>query len=457
MQETKIKNELGLVDKRYANGAYEQDGILKRLKAIEEISYACSNLFTSDLVTASHKVLKPFCELTGADYGVVFLLKEPDKQLYVEATYGLPREYREVRNKEKILTLNSDEVDGNWPSVRAMLEKKIIVIENIEKTNMVFSKFFTEMIKPNKIKSAAVVPIIINDKGVGTISKYFVNHHVFDEEELSFMKTTANIITSTIERNHLLEIAKKSERELSQANEILKQVNQELDSFVYIASHDLREPLRTIESFVSIVQDKLPKDFDKEEQNYFSRIVKATQRMRKLIEDLTNLSRASRDTKANENEIVNLNALLTEVKFELTAFIESKNAEIVLLDRLPSVIGSKGKISSVFKNLIANGIKFNKSVKPRIEISLAEDLNFDPSKVCICIKDNGIGIEEEYHQKIFGLFQRLHSQDEYEGTGAGLAIVKKILEKYNCELWVESKINKGSKFFFTLPKAKLED
>lgn len=425
---------------------------IKRLKAIEEISYACSTLFTSDLAAASYKVLKPFCELTGADYGLVFLVKNPNKQLFVEATYGLPEYYREIRNQKYILTLDSENVHDNWPSVRSILKKQIVVIKDTNETNVGFSEFFTETIKPNKIRAVAAIPIVINDKAVGTITKYFVKPHVFNDEELSFMRTTANIITSTIERNQLLEVAKRSERELAQANEILKNVNQELDSFVYIASHDLREPLRTIESFVSVLDDKLKKEPDDEKQDCFSRIVRATQRMRRLIEDLAHLSRASRETK--EHETVDLNMLLCEVQFELTAFIQKRNVELIVQDTFPKVIGNKEKIASVLKNLITNAIKFNKSLTPKIQIKLTNDEIFDPGKICVCIQDNGIGIEKDYHEKIFGLFQRLHAQEEYEGTGAGLAIVKKILEKYNCEIWLESEVNKGSKFFFTLLRAQ---
>lgn len=427
--------------------------LLKRLKAIENISNVCSNLFTSDIATASHKVLKPFCELTGADYGIVLLLK-PNKQICLEAAYGFPQEFVEKFNNKYIFSIDSIDVNENWPSIRSMLRKQIIVIKDTKQMNIGFSKLFSEHIDPGGIKALAAIPLVINDKAVGTITKYFVKSHTFNDEELSFMRTTANIVTSTIERNYLLEVAKKSESELAQANEVLKQVNQELDSFVYIASHDLREPLRTIESFASIIQDKLNKDLYPHQQDYLHRIITATQRMRRLIEDLTHLARATRDTKSTEKEIIDLTMVLAEVQFELTAFIEKRNAHIILLDRLPHVYGNKEKISSIFKNLIANGIKFNNSNTPIVEVRLAEDENFDPTKTCICIKDNGIGIEEEYHSKIFGLFQRLHSYDEYEGTGAGLAIVKKILERYNCDIWLRSEKNKGSSFFFTLPRAE---
>lgn len=424
---------------------------LKRLKAIEEISNACSALFTSDLALASHKVLQPFCELTDADYGIVFLLRDPGNQMYVEAVYGLPEEYKETRNNKKILNLYSRDVRDNWPSIRAMLRKQIVIIKNMDQMNMSFSKYFMDTIKPDKVTSVAAVPIIINEKAVGTITKYYIESHTFDDEELSFMRTTANIITNTIEKNYLLESAKKSEKELALANDVLRQINQELDSFVYVASHDLREPLRTIESFVSVIQDDSGiSNLNRKQKDCLSRIVNATQRMRNLIEDLTNLARVTRDIKEREHEIVDLNILLTEVQFELTAFIDKNNARVIAVNKLPSVTGNKEKIKSVFKNLISNGIKFNKSKIPLIQVSTKEDNTIPSDKVCICIEDNGIGIDKKYYEKIFGLFQRLHTQEEYEGTGAGLAIVRKRLEKYNCEIWLESELEKGSKFLFTL-------
>lgn len=422
---------------------------LKRLKAIEEISYACSNLMTSDLDTFSNAVLRPFCELTGADYGLIVLLESPEKMLHVSATYGFSKEFSDIYNTLKY-KFNSDEVSKSWPSIKSMSLKDTILIDDIKNDDVGFSKFFKHAISPHVIKSVASIPLIINNKAVGALTKYYTKPHTFDSEEISFMKTTANIITSTIERNKLLEIATESENELAEANENLTQINKELDSFVYIASHDLREPLRTIESFASIVQDKLRERIDDEEKDYLFRIIKATKRMRKLIQDLTTLSRATRTIK--ENEAIDLKMILNEVEFELTAIIQSKGALIEYSDDLPTVSGSKEKISSIFKNLISNGIKFNKSDKPFIKIYLCNKKVEDTDKVCICIEDNGIGIEEEYHSKIFGLFQRLHNQEEYEGTGAGLAIVKKILEKYNCDIWLESKEGSGSKFYITLLK-----
>ena len=422
---------------------------IKRLKAIEDITYTCSDLFTSDLSTITHKVLKPFCELTDADYGIVLLLTSPEKQIYLNATYGLPNEFMDTYNNKLKFRFNSEKSYETWPSIRSILKKQIVLVKDTNQLHVGFSRFFSETINPHTVKSLASVPIIINNKAVGAVTKYFTSPHEFDDEEISFMKTTANIITSTIERNQLVV-------ELAKANEELKLINKELDSFVYIASHDLREPLRTIESFVSIFQDKAKKKLSSEEEDYLLRIVRGTQKMRKLIEDLTNVSRASRDTKEIENEVIDLNDLLTEVQFELTAFLQNKNASIFTSDNFPKVRGNKEKISSVFKNLIANGIKFNQSQNPYVKIKIEDEIFVDQNKICLSIEDNGIGIKKEYEEKIFGLFQRLHSQDEYEGTGAGLAIVKKILEKYNCKVWLESNKEMGSKFYFTLPKAEIK-
>ncbi len=440
-----LKNELKIKSKTL-------EKTIKRLKAIEDISFACSSLFTSDLSTVYGKVLKPFCELTGADYGVVLLVKNPEKQICINAVYGLSDDFMDVYNNKLKYTIDSQSVNENWPSVKSVLKKEISLVTDTEELNVGFSSFFKESISPNQIRSVASVPIVIKDVAIGTITKYYTNPHEFDDEEISFMKTTANIITSTIERNQLLDIAKKSQIELAEINDELKKKNQELDSFVYIASHDLREPLRTIESFAEIVQHEMDGKLTVEQDDYFQRIVKATHRMRKLIEDLANLSRASRNVKGKESEEVDLSILINEVQFELTAFMEKKSAVVEILGSLPLVCANKEKITSVLKNLILNGIKFNKSKKPIIKIYVDKSLNLDSGKVCICVEDNGIGIGKEYHEKIFGLFQRLHSQDEYEGTGAGLAIVKKVLEKYDCKIWIDSEEGKGSKFYLTLPK-----
>ena len=424
------------------------DKRLKKLKAIEDISNACSSLTTSDLACVSHKVLEPFCELTNADYGVVFLLRNPQEQLWVEALYGLPEEYKEVRNKKKILSLYSKNVHDNWPSIRAMLKKQIILIKDVQRMNFSFSDYFLDIIKPHKITSVATVPIVINNKAVGAITKYYINPHTFDDEEISFMRTTANIITNTIEKNYLLEAAKQSEEKLAKANHFLEQANKELDSFVYIASHDLREPLRTIESFVSVLNDQLQSRLSEEHEDCIFRIIRATQRMRKQIQDLTSLARATKDERSLE--LVNLHEIIRDIQFELTSFIERNKASIIVQGNLPTVCGNREKISSVFKNLITNGIKFNNSPHPTITINIHEGCSLPSGKICLCVSDNGIGIDKRYQDKIFGLFQRLHAEDEYEGTGAGLAIVKKILEKDSCTIWLDSKIDKGSKFFFTL-------
>lgn len=414
---------------------------LRRLKALEDISYTCSNLFSSNLREIGDQVLEYSCKLTGADYGLLFFQDPSCMHVLVAASYGLNCNFRETYNNKLRFRLGFEEAGEVRPSFRAMLSKEIIILYEADKLN-IGSSFFRKCTYPNKVSSLISIPIIIDGKAVAAISQYFIEAHDFNEEELSFIKTTANIITSTIERNQLLEKAQKS-------NEELKFINKELDSFVFIASHDLREPLRTIESFVKILEHKLNSKLDFEDNYYLTKLVWATQKERKLIEDLTLLSRATKDT--INSDVVDLNIVLKEVKFELAKMIEEKNAEIVVIEKLPCVSGNKEKVASIFKNLISNGIKFNKSQKPCVKVYVDNDANFDPDKISVCFEDNGIGIKEEHFEKIFNLFQRLHSEDEYEGTGAGLAIVKKILEKYGCKIWLESEEEKGSRFFVTLP------
>src|SRR3989338_4364710 len=318
---------------------------LRRLKTLEDISYACSNLFTSNLKEICNQVLEYSARLTGADYGLLFFQDPSCMHILVAASYGLNCNFAETYNNKLRFKLGFEEQGEVRPSFRAMLSREIIILHEADKLN-IGSGFFRKCTYPNKISSLISIPIIVNGKAVAAISQYFIKPHDFSEEEISFIKTTANIITSTIERNLLLEKAHRS-------NEELQLVNKELDSFVFIASHDLREPLRTIESFVRILEHKLNKKLDSEDNYYLKKLIYATQKERKLIEDLTLLSRATKN--AVESEVVDLNIVLKEVKFELTAFIQEKNAEIILSEKLPCVTGNKEKIASIFKNLLLNG------------------------------------------------------------------------------------------------------
>jgi len=215
-------------------------------------------------------------------------------------------------------------------------------------------------------------------------------------------------------------------------------------------SHDLKAPLRNIQAFFELLLKEAYNKLDETALDYLNRINDSTLRMNKLIDDLLVLSRVNR--KYLEVELVDLNRLIDQIKIDQEVLIEEKKAEI-LFNKLPTINCHKVWIQQLFSNLISNGIKFNRSANPTIWIGFEEHYDYYQ----FSIKDNDIGIEKEYYEKIFKLFQRLHSETEYPGTGAGLTICKKIVESYGGNIWIESKPCLGSTFYFTIPKSAFED
>lgn len=246
---------------------------------------------------------------------------------------------------------------------------------------------------------------------------------------------------------------KKNHQQLKQLNqelearaEELEKINAELEQFAYVASHDLQEPLRMVTSFLTRLEKRYADQLDEKAKQYIDFAVDGARRMRRIILDLLNYSRM--DQNEYEKESIDANQLIDEIlKLEHTAINES-NAEISY-NELPIIEAAETPIQQVFQNLISNSIKYQKSdTDPKITIEGKETEEFWQFSV----RDNGIGIKEKFQDHIFAIFQRLHTQDEYSGTGIGLAISKKIIEKHGGEIWVESQEGKGSTFYFTIAK-----
>jgi len=252
-------------------------------------------------------------------------------------------------------------------------------------------------------------------------------------------------------RNEILVITrditqrKKDEEKLKSILEELEWSNRELDDYTYAVSHDLKAPLRTIEAFSGFLLEDYAEKLDETGKDYLKRMNEATIRMKSLIDDLLLISRVGR--KYTELEVVDLNDVIKEIKLEYDIVLKERQGNIIS-EKLPMLETHKVWIKQLFSNLINNGLKFNKSAEPRVWVSFKERLN----DYLFSIKDNGIGIDKKYHEQIFKIFQRLHTQDEYPGTGSGLTICKKIVENFRGKIWVESKPGKGSTFNFTYPK-----
>jgi len=223
----------------------------------------------------------------------------------------------------------------------------------------------------------------------------------------------------------------------------LEASNKELEQFAYVASHDLQEPLRTITNFMQLLVRKYETALPDEALQYVIVVVNAASRMKTLILDLLQYARIGQ--KADALEWVDCNELLETVSANFAGLCTDAN---ILFSDMPTVKGIRPLLLQLFQNLIGNGLKYNKSQRPQVEISYVDK----PAEWEFCLKDNGLGIEPQFYEKIFVIFQRLHSREEFSGTGMGLAICRKIVEQHQGRIWVDSTPGEGSSFFFTLSK-----
>ncbi|WP_018617064.1 PAS domain S-box protein [Segetibacter koreensis] len=234
----------------------------------------------------------------------------------------------------------------------------------------------------------------------------------------------------------------KRARELSESNA-------ELERFAYVTSHDLQEPLRMVTSFLQLLEKRYKDKLDQKAHEYIAYAVDGAERMKRLILDLLEYSRVN--SSVIEKEDVDVNEIIDDLRITYKNLLLETDGTINS-EELPLIKGNKTQILQLFQNLIGNAFKYKSEKPPIIDITYKEDINYYK----FAITDNGIGIDPKFFQKIFIIFQRLHKREQYSGTGIGLAICKKIVEKHGGKIWVTSAPEHGSTFYFTLPKPKLE-
>jgi signal transduction histidine kinase len=303
-------------------------------------------------------------------------------------------------------------------------------------------------------------PELLRAKVAVFVELYSKNQQLMLQEK-NLLAANEFLQTEIEERKASEERVKLLNEQLVANNESLRQMNEELDQFAYMASHDLQEPLRKIQVF----SDKILRNnnFDPDSEKYFGKIINSSRRMQKLINNLLDFSRHT--VSSNDFKKTSLNELVKNVLAELEVEIEKSNAQINYED-LPVVSVVPGLMQQLFYNLFSNAIKFRKpSVDLVIDVK-AERMNaVDLSKFMkygqgknyykITVQDNGIGFDDKYAEDIFRVFKRLHSYQEFEGTGVGLSICKKIVEKHNGFIKAESKIDNGSTFIIGLPEMQM--
>ncbi len=251
-------------------------------------------------------------------------------------------------------------------------------------------------------------------------------------------------VLSTIAQGQDITEMKHHEEDLLKLTKELKRSNEELEQFAYIASHDLREPLRMVTSFSQLLEQRYKGKLDSDADEFIHYIVEGGTRMDALVNDLLEYSRIT--SHAKPFEPTDMNAVVRDVIRDLSVAVKESGAKIDV-DILPKVSVDRLQLMQVFQNLVANAVKFRSGNAPEITIGAVRE----KEAWVFSVKDNGIGIDPEFSEKIFEIFQRLHSRSDYPGTGIGLAICRRIIERHGGRIWVESKGGEGSTFYFTIP------
>jgi signal transduction histidine kinase len=294
-----------------------------------------------------------------------------------------------------------------------------------------------------RIVSGPILALAGLAESVSTQQDYFVRAEKRSDDEIGVLVQGFNDMLGQIQRRD--GELQKTHAELQQRILDLQRSNTELEQFAYVASHDLQEPLRMITGYTQLLAKRYRGRLDPDADNYIAFAVDGAKRMQALIEALLNYSRVG--TRGKPRASTDCEAVLRNTLAGLQLALEQSGA-VLTHDLLPNVMADEIQISQLFQNLITNAIKFRNSEPPRVHISCKQRSD----AWLFSVKDNGIGIDRQFAERIFVIFQRLHTREEYAGTGIGLAICKKIVERHGGAIWVDSELNKGATFYFTLAR-----
>jgi signal transduction histidine kinase/DNA-binding LacI/PurR family transcriptional regulator len=300
-----------------------------------------------------------------------------------------------------------------------------------------------------KLPSLMIRPLVMRDIHFGFIVMAMNAEHwaLLANTFETFPEQIGLALYRVLLQNRIEQSNKKLERradELAEANAHLEEANSQLEQFAYFASHDLQEPLRMVTSYLQLLRKRYSDRLDDDAHDFITYAIDGAIRMKQLISDLLIYSRVT--THNQPLELTNCEDLLARVLSDLKIAIEEGDA-LITHDPLPLVLADGAQLMGVFQNLISNAIKFRADRQPHIHISAEEG----EDEWVFSVQDNGIGIEPEYFERIFVVFTRLHTQAKYPGTGIGLAICKKVVERHGGRIWIESQPGEGTTFFFTLP------
>lgn len=290
------------------------------------------------------------------------------------------------------------------------------------------------------VRGAFGFPVLVQGEVVAVLE--FFSHEVeeLDDELLNVMANVGAQLGQVVERT-------RAQQEIARNAEDLARSNAELEQFAYVASHDLQEPLRMVASFTQLLARRYQGKLDPEADEFIGFAVDGAQRMQTLILDLLSYSRLS--AKGQSPQRIDAASACEAALAQLRQSIKEKNA-IVTVEPLPSVVGYGTQLTQLFQNLIGNALKYCNRQQPEVHVSAAAGTDH----WIFSVRDNGIGIEPQYFERIFQMFKRLHTREQYTGTGIGLALCKKIVARHRGQIWVESQPGQGSNFHFTIPRTE---
>lgn len=387
--------------------------------AIQELSLA------RDLDAVMHIVRTVARELTGAD-GATFVLREGDFCFYAD----------------------EDAISPLWKGSRfpiqtcisgwAMINRKAAVIEDIYADERIPADAY----RPTFVKSLAMVPIRTIDP-IGAIGNYWADRRLPTEEEVTWLQSLADITAVTLEN---VQVYAELEQRVKDRTAQLLTANKELEAFSYSVSHDLRAPLRAIHGYLEILIEDYGVTLDEGATKLVNRVITSATQMEQLIEGLLSFFKLSR------KELLKTMVPMDEVVAEICESIREQEKERDITFRigaLPAIKADPVLIKQVWVNLVSNAVKYTRHKEIAfIEIDCAEK----DGAFVYSVKDNGAGFDMQYANKLFGIFQRLHSVKEFEGTGIGLSIVERIVSNHGGQIWADAAVDKGATFCFALPK-----
>lgn len=410
--------DMGRLEVENARLRSANEGMARLVRAIQELSLARSMERVMEIVRTTAR------ELTGAD-GATFVLREGDCCYYAEEDAIAP-----LWKGQKFPMKNC--ISG-W----VMMNRQTVVIEDIYQD----ARIPADAYRPTFVKSLTMVPIR-TESPIGAIGNYWANHHVPSPEQVELLQALAN--TTSVAMENVRVYAELEERVKSRTAQ-LEAANHELESFSYAVSHDLRAPLRAVRMFSKMLLEQSAEKLDKDGKELLGHICSAEREMQELIEGLLQLSRCSRvvlDTCR-----VDLTKIAHEVLGNLAQSEPGRKVDVHVQDGIMANV-DEGLLKVVLENLLGNAWKYSsKTAEARIEFFTERKSEIGQ---VFCVKDNGAGFEMEYVDKLFQPFQRLHSAEDFPGTGIGLATVRRIIQRHGGRVWAEGAPGKGAEFRFTV-------